>query len=67
VEVADDGIGGADQDGHGLAGLRERLAGHGGELRVLAGGAAGTRVVAEIPLNGSAADDGDDEEDASRG
>ena len=27
VEVADDGVGGADQDGHGLAGLRERLAG----------------------------------------
>jgi len=59
VEVADDGVGGADQAGHGLTGLRERLAGHGGELRVLAGPAAGTRVVAEIPLDGDdAAADG---------
>jgi signal transduction histidine kinase len=58
VEVADDGVGGADQAGHGLSRLRERLAGHGGELRVLAGAAAGTRVVAEIPLNGGAADGG---------
>jgi signal transduction histidine kinase len=52
VEVADDGVGGADQAGRGLTGLRERLAGHGGELRVLAGPVAGTRVVAEIPLDG---------------
>jgi hypothetical protein len=58
VEVADDGVGGADQAGHGLTGLRERLAGHGGELRVLAGVTAGTRVVAEVPLHGGAADDG---------
>jgi signal transduction histidine kinase len=62
VEVADDGVGGADQAGHGLTGLRERLAGHGGELRVLTGATAGTRVVAEIPLHGGAADYG-----ASRG
>jgi len=55
VEVADDGVGGADQAGHGLTGLRQRLAGHGGELRVLARAAAGTRVVAEIPLDGRAA------------
>jgi signal transduction histidine kinase len=58
VEVADDGVGGADQAGHGLTGLRERLAGHGGDLRVLAGSAAGTRVVAAIPLGGGDADDG---------
>jgi signal transduction histidine kinase len=54
VEVADDGVGGADQAGHGLTGLRERLAGQGGELQVLAGAPGGTRVVAEIPLNGGA-------------
>jgi hypothetical protein len=36
VEVADDGVGGADQDGHGLTGLRERLAGYGATLHVLA-------------------------------
>ena len=58
VEVADDGVGGANRDGHGLAGLRERLAGHGGDLRVLTDIAVGTRVITEIPLDGS--DTGDD-------
>jgi signal transduction histidine kinase len=58
VEVADDGAGGADQDGAGLTGLRERLAGHGGDLRVLAGVTVGTCVVAEIPLDGGGAHDG---------
>ena len=50
VEVADDGVGGADQDGHGLAGLRERLAGYGAQLHVLDAAPGGTRVVTEIPL-----------------
>ncbi len=50
VEVADDGVGGADQDGHGLAGLRERLAGYGAQLHVLDAASGGTRVVTEIPL-----------------
>jgi signal transduction histidine kinase len=58
VEVADDGVGGADPGGHGLTGLRERLTGHGGELRVLADAAGGIRVVAEIPLNSGGADGG---------
>jgi signal transduction histidine kinase len=58
VEVADDGVGGADQDGPGLSGLRERLSGHGGDLRVLADVAVGTRVEAEIPLYGGGAHDG---------
>jgi signal transduction histidine kinase len=57
VEVADDGVGGANRDGHGLTGLRERLAGHGGDLRVLTDIAVGTRVIAEIPLDGSDTDD----------
>ena len=49
VEVADDGVGGADPDGHGLRGLRDRLAGHGAVLRVLGEASGGTRVVAEFP------------------
>jgi signal transduction histidine kinase len=51
VEVADDGVGGADQDGHGLSGLRERLASCGAELQVLGAATGGTRIVAQIPLN----------------
>jgi signal transduction histidine kinase len=52
LEVADDGLGGADPDGRGLRGLRERLAGHGARLHVLGDAVGGTRVVAEIPLRG---------------
>ena len=52
VEVSDDGVGGADPAGRGLRGLAERLAGHGADLNVLAGDRGGTRVIADIPLNG---------------
>jgi hypothetical protein len=55
VEVADDGVGGADPDGHGLRGLRERLAGHGARLHVLGVPLGGTRIVAEFPLEGGPA------------
>ena len=51
VQVADDGMGGADPDGRGLRGLAERLAEHGGRLDVLSQERGGTTVVAEIPLN----------------
>ncbi len=51
VQVTDDGVGGADPDGSGLRGLAERLAEHGGRLRVFGGERGGTIVVAEIPLN----------------
>lgn len=50
VQVADDGVGGADPAGRGLRGLAERLAEHGGRLHVLGGERGGTTVVAEIPL-----------------
>jgi signal transduction histidine kinase len=50
VEVADDGVGGANPEGHGLRGLRERLAGQGASLHVVGAHPAGTRVIAEIPL-----------------
>jgi signal transduction histidine kinase len=51
VQVADDGVGGANPDGSGLRALGERLAEHGGRLRVLTEAPGGTRVVAEIPLD----------------
>jgi signal transduction histidine kinase len=54
VEVADDGRGGADPDaGTGLRGLTDRVESLGGALVVDSEPAAGTRLVAEIPLTGS--------------
>jgi signal transduction histidine kinase len=51
VEISDDGIGGADPArGTGLAGLADRVEAMGGELRVVSPTAAGTSVVADIPL-----------------
>ena len=50
VEVADDGVGGADADrGSGLRGLADRVEAHGGRLRVWSPSGGGTRVKAEIP------------------
>ncbi len=48
VQVADDGMGGADPDGRGLS---ERLAQQGGRLHVFGEERGGTVVVAEIPLD----------------
>lgn len=51
VEVADDGVGGADPRlGSGLQGLVDRVAALGGALQVDAPMAAGTRVVCTIPI-----------------
>jgi signal transduction histidine kinase len=52
VEVRDDGIGGADMQGHGLVGMQDRLAALQGELRVTSPPGAGTIVAASIPLSG---------------
>jgi PAS domain S-box-containing protein len=49
VEVRDDGIGGADPDGHGLIGLRDRATALGGRLDI-ENPARGTLVVAMLPL-----------------
>jgi PAS domain S-box-containing protein len=52
VEVADDGVGGADPTaGSGLRGLADRVAVLEGRLRVESPEAGGTRIVAEIPLS----------------
>jgi signal transduction histidine kinase len=51
VEVADDGVGGADPDrGSGLRGLADRVASLNGKLAIDSPPGAGTRVRAEIPL-----------------
>lgn len=50
VEVADDGVGGAlPRNGSGLAGLADRVAAAGGELRVHSPVGAGTRIEAVLP------------------
>jgi signal transduction histidine kinase len=50
VTVADDGVGGARAaEGSGLAGLADRVAALGGELRIESRPGHGTRLVAELP------------------
>ena len=50
LEIRDDGIGGADPNGHGLVGMDDRVTALGGRLSIksLAGG--GTLVAATVPL-----------------
>jgi signal transduction histidine kinase len=48
--VADDGRGGADTTGSGLAGLGDRVSAHGGRLRVKSPPGAGTVISATLPL-----------------
>jgi signal transduction histidine kinase len=50
IQVTDDGVGGADQDGSGFLGLGDRLAVHDGTLSVESPGEGGTRVMAAIPV-----------------
>jgi signal transduction histidine kinase len=50
LEIADDGIGGADESaGTGLQGLADRVAALGGTLRILSPPGSGTVVTAELP------------------
>ena len=50
IEVADDGVGGADTErGTGLRGLADRVETLGGRLRIGSPAGGGTRVRAEIP------------------
>ncbi|NUR90532.1 MAG: sensor histidine kinase, partial [Nonomuraea sp.] len=57
VEITDDGHGGPgdDEGGHGLAGMRERVAVAGGSL-VAGPGGTGFRVAASLPLAGPSVD-----------
>ncbi len=55
VEIADDGVGGADPaHGSGLRGLADRVETLGGTLQVKSVPGRGTRLAAEIPLGGQA-------------
>jgi signal transduction histidine kinase len=55
VEIADDGVGGADPaHGSGLRGLADRVETFGGTLQVESTPGHGTRLAAEIPLGGQA-------------
>jgi signal transduction histidine kinase len=50
VEVSDDGVGGASEDGGtGLRGLADRVEAQGGRLRIISPPGEGTRVIGEIP------------------
>lgn len=49
VEVADDGVGGANADGSGLLGLRRRVEALDGELHVVSPRSSGTTLHAEVP------------------
>jgi signal transduction histidine kinase len=50
VEVADDGVGGADPSrGSGLRGLADRVSALGGKLEIDSSAGAGTKVIASIP------------------
>jgi signal transduction histidine kinase len=50
LEVRDDGVGGADPEGHGLVGLGDRVAALGGRLRIDSPHGAGTVLAAELPM-----------------
>jgi signal transduction histidine kinase len=53
VEVRDDGIGGADPDGHGLVGMGDRVNAPGGRLKIESPAGGGTVVAATLPLPAS--------------
>jgi signal transduction histidine kinase len=50
VDVRDDGVGGANPDGSGLLGLRDRISAMGGTLQVHSPPGDGTRIAARLPL-----------------
>ena len=50
VEVRDDGLGGADPNGHGLVGLGDRVTALGGQLTVESPAGGGTVLAATLPL-----------------
>jgi signal transduction histidine kinase len=55
VEVRDDGMGGADPDGHGLLGIGDRVAALGGRLALESPPGGGTRLTVELPVSRGAA------------
>ena len=50
LEIRDDGVGGADPNGHGLVGISDRVAALEGRLRIESPRGAGTVVTVELPV-----------------
>ena len=53
IEVSDDGVGGADPEGHGLVGMSDRVTALGGRLEIANPSAGGTLIAATLPLSGT--------------
>jgi PAS domain S-box-containing protein len=51
VEIHDDGVGGADPEGHGLVGIADRVDALGGRLLIESAPPRGTRLTARLPLS----------------
>jgi PAS domain S-box-containing protein len=51
LEVRDDGVGGANPDGHGLLGIADRVDALGGQLRIESTDGDGTVLAARLPLS----------------
>jgi signal transduction histidine kinase len=51
IEVRDNGAGGADPDGQGLVGMRDRVMTRGGQLEIESPAGGGTLVAATLPLS----------------
>jgi signal transduction histidine kinase len=51
LEVRDDGVGGADPEGHGLVGIADRVDALGGQLRIDSADGGGTLLAARLPLS----------------
>jgi PAS domain S-box-containing protein len=51
LEVRDDGVGGADPEGHGLVGIADRVDALGGWLRIASADGEGTVLAARLPLS----------------
>jgi signal transduction histidine kinase len=51
LEVRDDGVGGANPDGHGLMGIADRVDALGGRLRIESADGDGTVLAARLPLS----------------
>jgi signal transduction histidine kinase len=51
LEVRDDGVGGADPEGHGLIGIADRVGALGGRLEIASADGEGTVLVIRLPLS----------------
>jgi len=50
LRIRDDGVGGADRDGHGLVGMYDRVTALGGRLEIDSPPGGGTALTATLPI-----------------